>query len=112
MVSRSIILESRETKSDNFYLDISYKDPEFVRNRFPMIYEKVLEQGYDMTKEPIPIFPCQHYLMGGIQVDTNSETTIPNLYAAGECSHTGVHGNNCCIPDFSRCAEAAQGLPH
>ena len=53
---RSIILESRETKSDNFYLDISHKDPEFVRNRFPMIYEKVLEQGYDMTKEPIPIF--------------------------------------------------------
>jgi len=94
VVSRSIILESRETKSDNFYLDISHKDPEFVRNRFPMIYEKVLEQGYDMTKEPIPIFPCQHYLMGGIQVDTNSETTIPNLYAAGECSHTGVHGNN------------------
>ena len=67
VVSRSIILESRETHSDNFYLDISYKDPEFVKNRFPMIYEKVMEQGYDMTKEPIPIFPCQHYLMGGIQ---------------------------------------------
>ena len=94
VVSRSIILESRETHSDNFYLDISYKDPEFVKNRFPMIYEKVMEQGYDMTKEPIPIFPCQHYLMGGIQVDDNSETTVPNLYAAGECSHTGVHGNN------------------
>lgn len=94
VVSRSIILESRETNSDEFYLDISYKDSDFIQNRFPMIYEKVLEQGYDMTKEPIPIFPCQHYLMGGIQVDANSETTVPNLYAAGECSHTGVHGNN------------------
>ena len=94
VVSHAIILESRRTHSDNFYLDISYKDSEFIKNRFPMIYEKVLEQGYDMTKEPIPIFPCQHYLMGGIQVDDNSETTAPNLYAAGECSHTGVHGNN------------------
>ena len=94
VVSHAIILESRETKSDHFYLDISHKDPDFIRNRFPMIYEKVLEQGYDMTKEPIPIFPCQHYLMGGIQVDSNSETTVPQLYAAGECSHTGVHGNN------------------
>jgi L-aspartate oxidase len=94
VVSHAIIMESRATNSDEFYLDISHKDPEFVRNRFPMIYENVLEQGYDMTKEPIPIFPCQHYLMGGIQVDCNSETTVPNLYAAGECSHTGVHGNN------------------
>lgn len=84
VVSHAIILESRRTHSDNFYLDISYKDSEFIKNRFPMIYEKVLEQGYDMTKEPIPIFPCQHYLMGGIQVDDNSETTVPNLYAAGE----------------------------
>lgn len=94
VVSHAIILESRETRSDNFYLDISHKDPTFIRNRFPMIYEKVLEQGYDMTKEPIPIFPCQHYLMGGIQVNSHSETTVPHLYAAGECAHTGVHGNN------------------
>lgn len=94
VVSRSIIEESRATGSDDFYLDISYKDANFIRHRFPMIYEKVLEQGYDMTKEPIPIFPCQHYLMGGIQVNTHSETTVPNLYAAGECAHTGVHGNN------------------
>ncbi len=94
VVSHAIIMESRATGSTAFYLDISHKDANFVKNRFPMIYEKVMEQGYDMTKEPIPIFPCQHYLMGGIQVDTNSETTVPNLYAAGECSHTGVHGNN------------------
>lgn len=94
VVSHAIIMESRATGSDEFYLDISYKDADFIRNRFPMIYKKVLEQGYDMTKEPIPIFPCQHYLMGGIQVNTHSETSVPHLYAAGECAHTGVHGNN------------------
>lgn len=94
VVSHAIILESRETDSEEFYLDISYKDPDFIRNRFPMIYSKVLEQGYDMTKEPIPVFPCQHYLMGGIQTNGWGETGIPNLYAAGECAHTGVHGNN------------------
>ena len=59
-----------------------------------MIYGKVLEKGYDMTKEPFPVYPCQHYLMGGINVDGKGATNIPGLYAAGECSHTGVHGQN------------------
>lgn len=94
VVSHSIVLESKKQNSTDFYLDISYKDSEFLKNRFPMIYENLLEQGYDLTKEPVPIFPCQHYLMGGIDVDSNSETTLPNLYACGECSHTGVHGSN------------------
>ncbi|MDE5765386.1 MAG: FAD-binding protein [Ruminococcus sp.] len=94
VVSHAIVLESRKQNSTDFYLDISYKDSEFLKNRFPMIYKNLLEQGYDMTKEPVPIFPCQHYLMGGIDVDSNSETTLPNLYACGECSHTGVHGSN------------------
>ena len=94
VVSHAIILESRKQGSDDFYLDISYKDSEFLKKRFPMIYKNLLEQGYDMTKEPVPIFPCQHYLMGGIDVDKNSETTLPNLFACGECSHTGVHGSN------------------
>lgn len=94
VVSHSIILESRKQNSTEFYLDISYKDSDFLKKRFPMIYEKLLEQGYDLTKDRIPIFPCQHYLMGGIDVDNNSETSLPNLYACGECSHTGVHGSN------------------
>ena len=58
-----------------------------------MIYSRVLEQGFDMTKEPIPIYPCQHYLMGGIDVDLNGKSSVDRLSAAGECSHTGVHGN-------------------
>lgn len=59
-----------------------------------MIYEKCLEEGIDMTKDWIPIYPTQHYLMGGINVDTKARTNIPGLYAVGECSHTGIHGKN------------------
>lgn len=94
VVSKCIMEEQKATGSDEFWLDISHKDPEFIKNRFPMIYGKVLERGYDMTKEPIPIYPCQHYLMGGINVDGSGATNIAGLYAAGECSHTGVHGAN------------------
>lgn len=94
VVSRSILIEAGRQGSEKFYLDISAKDPDFVRNRFPMIYEKCLEEGIDITKEKIPIFPCQHYLMGGINVDTKARTDITGLYAVGECSHTGVHGQN------------------
>ena len=94
VVSKCIIEEQKLTGSDEFWLDISHKDPEFVKGHFPMIYNKVLEKGYDMTKGPIPIYPCQHYLMGGINVDGKGATNIKGLYAAGECSHTGVHGKN------------------
>ena len=94
VVSKCIMAEQAETGSDEFWLDISYKDADFIKERFPMIYSKVLEKGYDMTKGPIPIYPCQHYLMGGINVDGKGATNIQGLYAAGECSHTGVHGQN------------------
>lgn len=94
VVSKCMMEEQRVTGSDEFFLDISYKDGDFIRNRFPMIYRRVLEKGYDMTREPIPIYPCQHYLMGGIAVNGNGATTVEGLYAAGECAHTGVHGIN------------------
>lgn len=94
VVSNAIILETRRTGSSDFYLDITHKQPDFIKNRFPMIYQNLLEQGYDMTKDRIPIYPCQHYLMGGIQVDSDSRTRVEGLYACGECSNTGVHGNN------------------
>ena len=94
VVSHSIIFEAKKTGSDDFYIDITHKDPEFIKKRFPMIYSNLLEAGYDMTKDLVPIFPCQHYLMGGINVDSHSQTSIDGLYACGECSHTGVHGNN------------------
>jgi len=94
VVSNAIIMESRRTGSNNFYLDITYKDADFIKKRFPGIYAGCLEKGVDITKDLIPIFPCQHYLMGGIDVNLNSRTSIDRLYAVGECSHTGVHGAN------------------
>lgn len=94
VVSNAIMQESQVTNSEKFYLDITYKGADFVRNRFPMIYENCLKENIDITKDRIPVFPCQHYLMGGIDVDLNARTTVDRLYAAGECSHTGVHGAN------------------
>lgn len=94
VVSRSIILESRRTESTEFYLDIRYKGKEYLSGRFPMIYDFLMSVGIDMAEDLIPIFPCQHYLMGGINVNTSSKTDVNGLYAVGECSHTGVHGNN------------------
>lgn len=94
VVSKSIILESRRTGSNEFYLDITHKPSDYILNRFPAISEGCKKHGVDITKDKIPIFPCQHYLMGGIEVDIDSRTTIPRLYAAGECANTGVHGKN------------------
>lgn len=94
VVSNAIAREAIKTGSEHFYLDITHKSADFVRNRFPMIYARCLEEGVDITKDRIPVFPCQHYLMGGIDVDLNSQTSIEGLYAAGECAHTGVHGAN------------------
>lgn len=94
VVSRSILMESKRTKSDEFYLDISAKDDEFIKNRFPMIYGRCMDEGIDITKDKIPIYPCMHYLMGGIEVDTKARSAITGLYAVGECANTGVHGQN------------------
>ncbi len=94
VVSNAIMLESIKTNSEKFYLDITHKPADFLKNRFPMIYERCLEEGVDITKDKIPVFPCQHYLMGGINVDLDARTSVDGLYAAGECSHTGVHGAN------------------
>lgn len=94
VVSRAIMLESRRMGNEHFYLDITARDPAFVKDRFPMIYERCLHEGVDITADPIPVFPCQHYLMGGIDTDLRGRTRIDRLYAVGECSHTGVHGRN------------------
>lgn len=94
VVSQCIFKEQEKTGSNKFYLNISHKPAQFVIDRFPMIYNKLKEEGFDMTRDNIPVYPCQHYLMGGISVDLNAQTTIEDLYAAGECAHTGVHGKN------------------
>ena len=94
IVSKCILSEQKRTGSNKFYLDISHRDGEFIKSRFPNIYEKLLSCGYDMTREPVPVCPCQHYVMGGVEINSFGETSVGDLYAAGECSRTGVHGNN------------------
>lgn len=94
VVSQSIMLESARTGSDRFYLDITHEDADFLRGRFPGIYEGCLKYGVDITRDLIPVYPCQHYLMGGIEVNEHSKTDVEGLYACGECANTGVHGKN------------------
>ena len=69
-------------------------EPEMIHHHFPSIYQKCLEEGYDITKEPIPVVPAQHYFMGGVHVDSDSQTTMQHLFAVGETSCNGVHGAN------------------
>ena len=83
-----------KTNTPYVYLDISFLDSEYLKNRFSTIYNKCLEKGTDITKGPIKVSPAQHYFMGGIKVDLNSKTSMENLYAVGETACTGIHGAN------------------
>ncbi|MBX7460357.1 L-aspartate oxidase [Qipengyuania huizhouensis] len=79
---------------DYVHLDISHQPPEFVRQHFPTIHEKLLGLGIDMTREPIPVVPAQHYTCGGIKIGLDAKTDLPGLWAAGECTESGLHGAN------------------
>lgn len=94
VVSGAIEKQMKEEGSSHVWLSFERVPEETIREHFPHIYEHCLEEGYDITKEPIPIVPAQHYFMGGIYVDSNSETTMHRLYAVGETSCNGVHGKN------------------
>ncbi len=79
---------------DYVYLDISHQPADFVKGHFPTIYEKLIGLGIDMTKEPIPVVPAQHYTCGGVTIDLAARTDLPGLWAAGECTESGLHGAN------------------
>ncbi|MBZ4683514.1 MAG: L-aspartate oxidase [Fusobacteriales bacterium] len=93
-VSEAILKEKKKRNIDFVYLDARHLGKEYLQNRFPKIYNFCLENGYDMAKDLIPIHPSQHYFMGGIAVNTESKTSMNNLYACGEVSCTGLHGKN------------------
>lgn len=94
VVSKAILAEMEKEGSRHVWLSFENVPQDTIMNHFPNIYKICLEEGYDITKEPIPVVPAQHYFMGGIHVDADSCTTMQHLYAVGETSCNGVHGKN------------------
>ena len=94
VVSAAIWEQMEKDNKPCVWLSMKPIPKEDILTHFPNIYQKCLEEGYDVTKECIPVVPAQHYFMGGIKVDKDSKTSMDNLYAAGETSCNGVHGKN------------------
>ena len=94
VVTKAIKEEMQKFGTPYVYLSMRHMDSQRIRARFPNIYQHCLEKGYDLTTDLIPVTPAQHYFMGGIKVDLNGRTSMENLFAVGETSCNGVHGEN------------------
>ena len=94
VVSRAIATEMEKADGGTVFLDISHLPADVVQSRFPTIYHFCLNYGLDITREPAPVAPAAHYMMGGIQIDTWGRTNVPGLYACGEVACSAVHGAN------------------
>jgi L-aspartate oxidase len=119
VVSRAIASEMHRTGERHVYLDLRHLEKGFVKKRFPRIYSTCHDFGLDIEKEPVPVSPAMHYIMGGVETDINGATSLPGLYAAGECACTGIHGANRLASNSlleglvygARSGEAASGAP-
>lgn len=94
VVSRSIVAEMQRTGTRTAYLDMTEKDEEFLKHRFPKIHETCKFYGLNIAKDMLPVSPAVHYFMGGMRTDLWGRSTIKGLYGAGEVTCTGVHGAN------------------
>lgn len=94
IVARAIVSEMHRTQSDYVFLDMTKKDAEFLKHRFPLIYTTCLSYGLDLATDMAPVCPAAHYMMGGVKTDLWGRTSVPGLYCAGETADTGVHGAN------------------
>lgn len=94
VVARAVDFEMKKTGAEHVWLDITDKKPAFVKERFPNIFEECLRWGIDISQQPIPVVPAAHFMCGGITTNFEGRTTIPGLWAVGECACTGLHGAN------------------
>src|ERR1700745_2203807 len=94
IVARAIVSEMHHTQSSHVFLDMTKKSEEFLKKRFPRIYETCAGFGLDLASDMAPVCPAAHYMMGGVKTDLKGHTSLAGLYAAGETAATGVHGAN------------------